>query len=124
VASSHEARTDYDRNRNQLMAVQSALRELDRMSQGGHGNPAGLAILRGEYEGRLAGVEAELERMRETHSSLHDAELLRARRHLLMVEKAEAIEANHQGLVNREAYEKVLADIDARLVQLNDPEGA
>jgi hypothetical protein len=37
-----------------------------------------------------------------------------------MVEKAEAIEADHQGLLNREAYEKVLADIDARLVQLHD----
>ncbi len=120
VASSHAERADYDRNRSELMAVQAALRELDRMVQSGHGNPAGLAALRAEYEGRLAGVEGELGRMRETHADLHEAELVRARRHLLMVEKAEAIEANHQGLLSRDAYETVLGDIDARLVQLHD----
>jgi len=40
-----------------------------------------------------------------------------------MVEKAEAIEANHQGLLSREAYEAVLGDIDARLVRLTDHGG-
>ncbi len=124
VASSHAERADYDRNRNELMAVQAALRELDRMVQSGHGNPAGLATLRAEYEGRLKGVEGELDRMRDAHADLHEAELLRARRHLLMVEKAEAIEANHQGLLSRDAYEAVLGDIDARLVQLHDQGGA
>jgi CPA1 family monovalent cation:H+ antiporter len=97
VASSHAERVDYDRNRSELMAVQAALRELDRMAQGGHGDPSGLAALRSEYEARRTGVEGELDRMRETHADLHAAEQLRARRHLLMVEKAEAIEANHQG---------------------------
>ncbi|MDH4130554.1 MAG: sodium:proton antiporter [Gemmatimonadota bacterium] len=120
VAGSHEARIDYDRNRSEMMAVQAALRELDRMALGAQGDPAALATLRTEYRGRLAGVERELDRMRETHADLHDAELLRARRHLLMVEKAEAIEASHQGLLSREAYDRVLADIDARLIQLND----
>ncbi|HMU62977.1 MAG TPA: cation:proton antiporter, partial [Gemmatimonadales bacterium] len=123
VAGSHEARIDYDRNRSEMMAVQAALRELDRMALGAHGDPAALATLRAEYQGRLAGVEQELDRMRETHADLHDAELLRARRHLLMVEKAEAIEANHQGLLSREAYEAVLGAIDARLVQLAEHGG-
>ncbi len=119
VASSRAEQAGYDRNRSELMAVQAALRELDRMAQGGHSDPTGLAALRSEYMGRLAGVEGELERMRETHADLHEAELLRARRHLLMVEKAEAIEANHQGLLSREAYDAVLAEIDSRLVQLH-----
>jgi len=119
VAAAHRDRIDYDRTRSELMAVQAGLRELSRMAQGGQGDPAGLATLRAEYEGRLAEAEGELDRMRATHADLHDAELLRARRHLLMVEKAEAIEANHQGLLSREAYEAVLGSIDARLVQLH-----
>jgi len=123
VAGTRTGQADYDRNRSELMAVQAALRELDRMAQGGHGNPAGLAALRAEYEARRQGAEGELDRMRATHAGLHAAEELRARRHLLMVEKAEAIEANHQGLLSREAYDAILAGIDARLMQLHDQGG-
>lgn len=123
VARSQADRTAYDRNRGELKAVQSALQELDRMGHAGQADRAGMATLRAEYEARLVGVEQELDRMREANADLRAADLLQARRHLLMVEKAEAIEADHQGLLNREAYEAVLADIDARLVQLHDDGG-
>ncbi len=49
---------------------------------------------------------------------LREEELRRARRHLLLVEKTRIIEAFRRGALTREAQDRVLADIDARLFEL------
>ena len=49
-------------------------------------------------------------------------EMTWARRHLIRVEKQEIIDAYHRGLFSQDAYERLLADIDARLLQLESGE--
>ena len=41
-----------------------------------------------------------------------------ARRHLLLTEKNHAIDSFRQGVLDQEVYEKLLADIDVRLLRL------
>jgi hypothetical protein len=45
-----------------------------------------------------------------------------ARRHLLLTEKNHVIDAFRQGLLDQAVYEKLLADIDARLLRLESGE--
>jgi hypothetical protein len=45
-----------------------------------------------------------------------------ARRHLLLEEKNHVIDSYRQGVLSQEIYEKLLADIDARLLQLESDE--
>jgi Na+:H+ antiporter len=119
LARSSTGRADYDHRRGELKAVQAALAELEQMTRSGQSG-GGLAALRTEYEARHKGVQAELSRLRTAHANLEAEDLLRARRHLLMVEKAEAIGALQEGLVSREAYEHLLTDLDARLLRLDE----
>jgi hypothetical protein len=45
-----------------------------------------------------------------------------ARRHLLLVEKGVVSDAFHQGVLSRAVHEKLLADMDARLLRLESGE--
>jgi Na+:H+ antiporter len=123
VARPQMARTAYDRTRGEVKAAQAALTELDQMLRTGQADRAGLEGLRTVYEARLETAKGELQELRGQHADLHEEDLRRARRHLLMVEKAQAIEAVQQGLLSREAYERLLADVDGRLLGLDDPGG-
>jgi Na+:H+ antiporter len=114
-------REAYDRSRGQLQAAQAALTELTRMRHGRQSDTSALERLQQEYEARLASAQATLQQLRAEHADLPEEDLLRARRHLLMVEKAEAIEAQRQGLLSEEAYDQLMADIDGRLLHLEDP---
>lgn len=116
-------RIAYDRTRGELRAVQVAMRELEQMRHVGQTDSAGLDGLRDEYEARVERLREELNRLRSERGDLHLEDLRSARRHLLMVEKAETLEGSHQGMLSREAYEELLADIDGRLLGLDDPGG-
>jgi hypothetical protein len=45
-----------------------------------------------------------------------------ARRHLLLTEKNHVLDSFRQGVLEQEIYEKLLADIDARLLRLESGE--
>lgn len=47
-----------------------------------------------------------------------------ARRHLLLTEKNHVIDSYRQGVLTQEVYEKLLADIDARLLRLESGDDA
>jgi CPA1 family monovalent cation:H+ antiporter len=122
VARTRAARSAYDRTRGELKAARAALVEVERMLRSGQVDRAGLEKLRSEYETRLERVQADLDRLRTEHADLHAEDLRLARRHLLMVEKAEAIEGAREGLLGRDAYERLLADLDGRLLRLDEPD--
>lgn len=120
LARSRSPRTAYDRLRGELYALQAAGTELEQMTRAGGGELAAGEILRTEYQSRLTLVRTKLQELREQHADLPAEDLRRARRHLLMVEKAQTIEAAHQGLLSTEAREQIIADLDGRLLRLED----
>jgi hypothetical protein len=77
-----------------------------------------LDTVRDEYEARIRDAEAALQDIRLARHELRAEELRRTRRHLLQVEKERVIDGLRRGTISQESSERLLADIDARLVEV------
>jgi CPA1 family monovalent cation:H+ antiporter len=119
-----EERADYELGRASVHGARAALAELDRLEQTHFADAAVLSELRDEYRERLHDAEQRVHRLHVKHESLRREELDVARRHLLAVEKSSLIDAFHQGVVSREVYERLLGDLDARLLELESGQGS
>ena len=84
--------------------------------------PEVLANLRREYEQNVERDSAALDSLHIDNQQLHAEELQRTRRKLQLVEKDTVIDAFHRGLLSQSVQEKLLADIDARLLRLESGE--
>lgn len=115
-------RTAYELLRGELNAAQTVLGELDAMGRAGAVERPVIETLRQEYEMRVTEAEARLRDLHVEQSDLRRNELRLGRRQLLMVEREQVLEALHEGLLGREAYDRLLADIDRRLVGLDSGE--
>jgi len=85
-------------------------------------HPQVLADLRAEYERRRGKDRDKLHEFQIEQKEIRAEEMRWAKRHLLLVEKQEVIDAFHQGVLSQTVYEKLLADIDARLLDLESGE--
>jgi CPA1 family monovalent cation:H+ antiporter len=115
-------RVAYEFTRGKLQAAHAALRELDEMAHIHFTRHEVVASLRREYEQKIAHDQEALDGLRLEKPQLETEELRWARRHLLLVEKEEVIDAFHHGVLSQAVQEKLLADIDARLLRLESGE--
>ncbi len=122
IVRGHRERAEYELTRGKLQAAHAAIEELDRMSHVHFTNPDVLAGLRREYEQKVERDKAALDELHICGQQLHAEELQYARRHLLLIEKGEVIDAFHRGLLSQPVQEKLLSDIDARLLRLESEE--
>jgi Na+:H+ antiporter len=122
IVRGHQERAAYELTRGRLQAADAALKELDRMSHVHFSNPEVLASLRREYEQKVERDSAVLNELHLEHEQLQADELQWARRHLLLVEKGEVLDAFHRGILGQLVQSKLLADIDARLLRLESGE--
>ena len=117
-----QERAKYEFTRGKLQAAHAVLKEIDRMSHVHFTNPQVLASLGREYEQKVERDSTVLNELHLEHEQLQAEELQSARRHLLLVEKGEVIEAFHRGTIGQAVHEQLLADIDARLLRLESGE--
>ena len=106
----------------ELQATSAALAELNEMEHVRFENREVLSQLRSEYEEIARSIRDRIEALHLERELIETEELKWARRHLLLTEKRRVIEAFHQGLLGQEIYERLLADIDARLLRLESGE--
>jgi CPA1 family monovalent cation:H+ antiporter len=118
VVERQETRSAYDLARGKLQSANAALQEMDVMERTRVAPGDVLEDVRREYEDRVRRVEEDVAQLRLARDELRHEEAHRARRHLLLVEKDRVIELFRRGTVGRETYERLLADIDARLLRL------
>ncbi len=118
ISREQEHRHAYESARGRLEAARAGLAELDRMSPLRFRDSAAVAGLRKDCEDRIHNSEQDLLRLRLEHPHFQKEEASLATRQVLLAEKRRVIEAFHQGLFDREVYERLLADIDARLLEL------
>lgn len=124
IVKGGEDRQEYEFARGKLQAANAALAELDNMPQGFFADKKTQAALRTEYESIR---EKQLQRIKDLQldpQQLHTEKLQWGHRHLLLKEKNYAIDAFHQGVLGQDVYEKLLTDIDARLLQIESGEYA
>jgi CPA1 family monovalent cation:H+ antiporter len=108
----------YQLARGKLQAASAALEELDRMSHVHFSAEAVRAQLKQEYQRRIEVENARIAELELDREAVAADESQWARRHLMLTEKNHAIDAFRQGILSQEVYEKLLADIDARLLRL------
>jgi CPA1 family monovalent cation:H+ antiporter len=118
IVRGHEDRLLYEYTRGKIQASHAALTQLDHMPQARLGDAKTIAALRQEYEARIAQDEAKISALHLEAEQLRNEEIHWARRHLLQVEKDQVMEAFHHGVLTQEVYDRLLADIDARLLRL------
>ncbi len=118
LAGTRAERTEYEFNRGKLRAAEAALEELDTMAGSRHTDTEALEALRRSYRERVALAQDRLRELHLDRDDIRHEELHWTRRRLLQIEKQEIIEAFHHGSVDRSAYERLLADVDARLLRL------
>jgi hypothetical protein len=75
--------------------------------------------LRAQYEETIATADRRIAELHVEEAELRDAELLATRRQLLTVEKETLLDAGRRGLLESEAIEHLLRDVDARLFRLD-----
>lgn len=122
VVGGHEERVKYELTRGKLQAAKAALEELGEMAHVHFTEPEVVAHLRREYERKIEQDRTVLGGLRLERQQLETEELRWARRHLLLVEKGEVLDAFHRGHLSQEVQEKLLAEIDARLLRLESGE--
>jgi Na+:H+ antiporter len=119
IVGRHEARQAYERKQGELRMTHAALSEIAQMRQQ-HSVPAAvLGELSEEYEARARVTAAAIEALRLEQDDLRAEESMRARRQVLLAEKASVLDDSHRGALSTEASESLLASIDARLGRLN-----
>ncbi|MDD5579982.1 MAG: sodium:proton antiporter [Methylobacter sp.] len=115
-------RTSYELTRGKLLSAHAALEEINQMTRSHFAHPEVLATLRQQYEQKIERDSTALAELHLEEQQLKAEELQWAQRHLQAVEKNAVIGAFHRGLLTQDVQEKLLADIDARLLRLESTE--
>jgi CPA1 family monovalent cation:H+ antiporter len=108
----------YDLLRGELQTASAALEEIDQLERLRSLPPGSLEPLREDYQKRVDQVREEIGRLTLERDQLRSQDLYQARLHLLMVEKNQVAEAYRRGLLSQNVHERLLADIDARIIEL------
>jgi len=111
-------RSAYELRRGRLHAADAALTEIERMTTRGLAEADVLDGLRDEYRRAVEEAKEEMGKLSVDRRALRAEESYRIRRQLLMVEKRSVIDAYHEGRIDRSSRDRLLADIDARLLEL------
>ncbi len=118
IVKGRENRDAYEFARGKVQAASAALEELQRMShvQFSHGDVR--AQLETEYNTRIEAEQSRIGALELDRAAIAAQESQWARRHLLLTEKNHVGDSFRQGVLSQEVHEKLLADIDARLLRL------
>lgn len=113
----------YELLRGELQTAGAAREEIERLAMLHSVAPEALEQLRAEYRERIARLRETMGKLT-TRTLLGARELHQTRYHLLLVEKEQAVKAYKRGVLSSAARDRLLADIDARLLELESNEAA
>ncbi|MCB2226030.1 MAG: Na+/H+ antiporter [Desulfarculaceae bacterium] len=122
IVQGREHRAAYEFTRGKLQAASAALEELDRMSHVHFLQEEVRDCLREEYQKRMEEEQVQIGELDLDHEAIEADEFKWAHRHLLLTEKNHVIDSFQQGIIGQDVYDKLLADIDARLLRLESGE--
>ncbi|MDA8384116.1 MAG: Na+/H+ antiporter [Betaproteobacteria bacterium] len=117
-------RTAYEIRTGRIQAAAAALQELDAMSRAHAAAPEILAALREEYRMAMTAAEEELRALSVSAGQARDQAVRGIRRRLLATERARITRASREGMLGNDSRERLLADIDARLLRLETHDDA
>ena len=113
-------RRDFELARGRTLAARASLSEIDRMRRDLAIRPSVLESLRERYDSIIREAEGAVRRIDGETQSLRVDEAREVRRHLLATERSALYQAVQEGVLGEEAFQRLAADVDARIVQLDD----
>jgi CPA1 family monovalent cation:H+ antiporter len=113
-----------ERLRGQLAAVRAAQRTLAQMRESGELLPDIYAELSAAYEERTRALTAELDALHLSREELRAQRLLTAQRSALQAEREALLALRNRGLLTGSVFRSLVADVDTRLLQLEEPNNA
>lgn len=122
LVAASETRAEHDRLRGTLKATRAALAEIRRMGTHQGFAERTLSPVRADYEERVEQIEDALRELHERSEDIFEEERLIVKRQALIVEKDAILEAYRGGEIGEASYESLLADVDARLFELESDE--
>jgi len=114
----------YELLRGELHTAAAALEEIERLAMLNSRAPEVIEQLTTEYRARIVALREEMGKLTVTLGPLRARELRQTRHHLLLVEKQQAVEAYNRGVLSSMIHERLVANIDARLLELESNEAA
>lgn len=114
-----DGRGDYGLLRAQLQTSAAALEEIDRLGRLHTVAPELTEQLRTEYQDRIDQLRSEIRKLTTDQGRLRAQDIDQTRRYLLLVEKSHVANAYRQGLLSSSVHDQLLADIDARILELD-----
>ncbi|MGA7990704.1 MAG: cation:proton antiporter [Thermoanaerobaculia bacterium] len=113
-------RAAYELERGRLAVAHAALARLEEIRTTREAHPRTLDALREAYASRAAQIEETMTQLYRGKEDLRTEEREAVERSLLHVEKDAAMEALRKDAIGRDAYRKLLAELDARLLELDE----
>lgn len=124
IVGTREERIEYDVHRGALRAATAALAALDAMAREGSIHREVIAKMREGYERKHREAEDAIKSLHLAAADLEEEEQHATERALLLVEKEALLKSYNAGFIGGEAFEKLHADVDARLFRLEAREDA
>ena len=112
-------RREYERERGLVRAKTAALQALDQLVKDGAVHAEAVAQIRSDYAQEMSEAEGRIKDMHLQADELRTEEQHAARRHMLVVEKDAILAAFRKGYVSQEVHDELLADVDARILNLD-----
>lgn len=120
LVAQREGQGEYERLRGGSKAVRSALAEIDRAASEGGVSRETAEVLQSEYQERLATIEAGIRALHSQTAGLQLQEQATLRRRMLVTEKDAVLQAFRSGELSEEACDDLVAEVDARLFELEE----
>lgn len=117
LTSRHRAQEEFELTRGRLHLAERALEVIRGMERARTTDRGLLEDLEKEYEERVEREEKHLRELNAEHPDLRAGEISRTLRQVLLAERRQATESYRSGLLSPDVYEKLAADIDARLME-------
>ena len=102
------------------MLVQTALDEIEDLQKHHIASKKTLEKIAQEYQELKEQLEQNLQQKIPQGDILRTEEELRVKRHILNVQKARLLEAYHKGTISKDLYERLSAELDAKLLQIDN----
>jgi len=118
VVDASAGRLAYEMHRGSLRGAEAALKEVDRLAREGLVSAAVLDALRAHYRDKVDALRASTQKLHLEKGQLLEEERQDVARQLLAVEKEQLIALFQDGFIGRPAFDRLVGELDARLLQL------
>ncbi len=123
IIGSKQELMQYELARTQAMLAQSVLDEIEHLQHHHIASHETLQKVAKEYQALKDEAEEILQHNKPQLDLLTTEESLRLQRYLINLQKNRLLEAYHKGSISHDIFEKLNADLDAKLLEIDNMEG-